>query len=137
MRLLVDTNVFMDIIFNRKNLALSSNEFFKRTKLVHDEIYVSVSTMKDIAYYLKRDLHDNALVNRKLIAIYSKIGKIISTTADDVINALYEDGDFEDNIIRNSANRVMCDCIITRNIKDFDKKDLNCWTPDEYLSYRN
>ena len=136
MRLLVDTNIFLDIIFNRDNLVKTSSEFFKRSKLVNDELYVSVSTMKDIAYYLKKNLHDNNLVNRKLLAIYAKIKKVVSTTADDAITSLYEDGDYEDNIQRNSANRVMCDGIITRNIKDFAKKDINCWTPDEYLNFR-
>lgn len=137
MRLLVDTNIFLDIIFNRENLVKTSSNFFKRSKLVHDELYISVSTLKDIAYYLKKDLHDNNVVNKKLITIYSKITKVISTTSDDAINAMYEDGDYEDNIQRNSANRSMCDGIITRNIKDFAKKDINCWTPDEYLSFRN
>ena len=33
MRLLVDTNIFLDIIFNRKDLVNSSVAFFKKTKI--------------------------------------------------------------------------------------------------------
>lgn len=137
MRLLVDTNVFLDLFYNRPNLVENSKNFFLRSQIMRDEIFISSTTMKDLAYFLKKLLHDNKKVNDKLINLYTKIHKVISTTADDCINALYEDGDYEDNILFESAERTMCDAIITRNIKDFAQKRINCWTPDEYLKYRN
>lgn len=137
MRLLVDTNIFLDIFFDRQFFKETSVEFLKKSKNFHDEIYVSVATFKDIAYFLKKIYHSNEIVNKKLMLIYEKLTKVVSTTTDDMINALYEDGDFEDNVLRNSATRTMCDAIITRNIKDFAEKDINCLTPDEYLKYRN
>ena len=117
MRLLVDTNVFLDLFYNRPNLVENSKNFFLRSRIMQDEIYISSTTMKDLAYFLKKLLHDNKKVNDKLINLYAKIHKVISTTADDCINALYEDGDYEDNILFESAERTMCDAIITRNIK--------------------
>lgn len=137
MRLLIDTNIFLDIFFCRESLKDSSEEFFRKTKINSDEIYVSVATFKDISYFMKKIYHSDDVVNNKLIRIYERITKVISTTSDDMINALYEDGDFEDNVLRNSATRTMCDAIITRNIKHFEGKDINCWTPNEYLKYRN
>lgn len=137
MRLLIDTNIFLDIFFCRQSLKDSSEEFLRKTKINNDEIYVSVATFKDIAYFLKKIYHSNEIVNKKLMLIYERLTKVVSTTSDDMINALYEDGDFEDNVLRNSATRTLCDAIITRNVKDFAEKDIDCLTPEEYLKYRN
>lgn len=136
MILLVDTNVFLDVLYNRSGLCDSSYNFLLESHINHDKIYVSSTTLKDIAYFAKKTLHDDKLVAKKLLEIYSNVSKVISSTADDTINALYENGDFEDNIQINSAIRTMCDAIITRNIKDFEKRGINCWTPEEYLKFR-
>lgn len=136
MRVLVDTNIFLDIFAKRKGLYETSREFFIKSHVLTDEIYVCASTFKDLAYFLKKDLRDDNLVNNYLMSLYGQIKKVISITADDAINAIYEDGDYEDNVLISAANRVLCDAIITRNIKDFENKGINCFTPEEYLKYR-
>lgn len=137
MRLLVDTNIFLDLFYNRSNLVDGSRAFFLKSHLLKDEIYISSNTMKDLAYFLKKLTHDNSEVHKKLLNLYQKINKIISSTADDAINAIYEEGDYEDNVLCESATRTMCDAIITRNIRDFSNKQINCLTPEEYLKFRN
>ena len=135
MILLVDTNIFLDVLYNRDGLVDTSSAFLLKSHINHDKIYISAATLKDIAYFLKKTLHDDSLVQKELVKIYSNISKVISSTADDVINSFYEDGDFEDNVQINSAIRTMCDAIITRNIKDYKNKGINCLTPEEYLKY--
>ena len=135
MRLLVDTNIFLDIIFERKNLFLGSSEFLRNAKRRSDVLYISTSSLKDISYFLKKSFHDNKKVNEELINIYSFVNKVIGLTSYDGIEALYKDGDYEDNALICSAERTMCDAIITRNIKDFSNKTINCFTPEEYLAY--
>lgn len=137
MILLVDTNIFLDVLYNRDGLVDTSSAFLLKSHNNHDKIYISAATLKDIAYFLKKTLHDDSLVQKELVKIYSNISKVISSTADDVINSFYEDGDFEDNVQINSAIRTMCDAIITRNIKDYKNKGINCLTPEEYLKYCN
>lgn len=69
--------------------------------------------------------------------LYSSISKIISINNDDAIEALYMDGDYEDNILAQTSKSNMCDAIITNNKKDFEGKDVVALTPEEYIRYRH
>ena len=66
---------------------------------------------------------------------YSRVTKVVGITTDDTIEALYEDGDYEDNLIALTAETNMCDAVITRD-KDF-KNFRVVLTPEEYLRYKN
>ena len=137
MRLLVDTNIFLDCLFKRKGLWESSFNFLKKSRFDYkDKIYVNVSTFKDIYYFCKKMTHNNKEAMQYISDIYCNITKVVSSDTDDFILSLYEEGDFEDNMLIKSASRTMCDAIITRNIKDFSNKEMNCFTPEEYLFYR-
>ena len=63
MRLLVDTNVFLDVIYQIALLGPISKEFFIQTRQNFDEIYVCASTLKDIAYFAHKQFHDNKKTN--------------------------------------------------------------------------
>ena len=65
------------------------------------------------------------------------ICKIVGVTDDDAISALYEDGDYEDNLLIFTAETNMCDAIITNNKKHFINKGVAILTPKEYLEIRN
>ena len=136
MRVLVDTNVFLDILYNREELVENSKAFFNLARMKRDQIYVATTTIKDLAYFIKKSLHDDAKTNDKLVSIFTKIGKIVGVSADDAINALYEDGDYEDNVLAFVCESNMCDAIITNNKKDFIGKNVVAITPAEYLKIR-
>ena len=132
---LVDTCVFMDIFFQREKLYDSSLEVFKKLKENKCKIYVSPTTLKDLYYFSKKATHNNKLANEIVNRIYSVTNKIIDITADDAISALYDEGDYEDNLIIESAKRNMLDCIITRNIKDYNNKGIPVFSPEDILKY--
>ena len=135
MRVLVDTNVFLDVIMMRKPFNDAAKAFFIKARENKDQIYVCGTTLKDLSYQGHRLYHSNEKTNNLLIDIYSRISKIVGVSTDDCIEALYMDGDYEDNIIALTAETSMCDAIITR-----DKKFKNfrvVLTPEYYLKYRN
>ena len=136
MRLLVDTNVFLDLFYDRGELAEISNTFFIETETHRDVIYVAASTIKDMAYFIKREFHDNKKTNDYLLTVYSRICKIVGISDDDTISALYEDGDYEDNLLVFIAETNMCDAIVTNNKKHFVNKRMPVLTPAEYLKIR-
>lgn len=136
MRILIDTNIILDIYLKREPLCSSSTAFLRYAKSVNDELYISSSTFKDAAYFLKKIFHDDKIVNKKLCKLYGSINKIVGLTSDDAITAIYQDGDYEDNMLANSANRAMCDMIVTRNVKHFRENAINTFTPEEYLQFR-
>lgn len=136
MRLLVDTNIFLDILFERPDLYEKSKNFFIVSKNNRDQIFINASSLKDIFYFAKKGSHDKKQSIRWICRIYRTVSKVIDCSANDAISALYDDGDYEDNILRQSALRTSCDAIITRNVKDFADKDIPCLTPEEYLAKR-
>ena len=136
MRLLVDTNVFLDLFYDRGELAEISNTFFNETCTHKDVIYVAASTIKDLAYFIKREFHDSKKTNDYLLNVYSKICKIVGISDDDTISALYEDGDYEDNLLVLTAETNMCDAIISNNKRHFEGKGICTLTPKEYLETR-
>ena len=134
MRVLVDTNIFIDIIMQRTPFNVSAKEFFLKARQNKDEIYVCGTTLKDLSYYGHRQFHSYQKTNDLLMDIYSRITKIVGVSTDDAITAIYMDGDYEDNILALTAETSMCDAIISR-----DKRFKNfrvVLTPDEYLKYR-
>ena len=136
MRFLVDTNVLMDVLYKREGLYENSKTFFDRAREYRDHIYVCCSTIKDLAYFIKKSVRDNEKTNKILINIFGKITKIVGISTDDAINALYEDGDYEDNVLVEVTQTTMCDALITNNVKDFIDKSIVVWTPADYLKYR-
>ena len=136
MRLLVDTNVFLDLFYNRGELAEISSKFLNSTGDHKDVIYVAATSIKDMAYFIKKAYHDDKKTNEYLITIYGKICKIVSITDDDAISALYEDGDYEDNLLVLTAETNMCDAIISNNKRHFVGKGICTLTPKEYLEIR-
>ena len=136
MRLLVDTNIFLDLFYNRGELAEISNQFLDATYDHKDVIYVAATTIKDMAYFIKRTVHDDKKTNDYLINVYGKNCKIVGITDDDAISALYEDGDYEDNVLVFTCQSNMCDAIVTNNKKRFINKGVCVLTPNEYLKIR-
>lgn len=134
MRLLLDTNIILDTILKREPFFKVTKDFFITAGNNKDEIYVCVSSLRDLSYFIHKYVHSNEQTNNILIDIYSRVTKVVGITTDDTIEALYEDGDYEDNLIAMTADTAMCDAIISR-----DKKFKNfrvVLTPEEYLKYR-
>lgn len=136
MRLLVDTNVFMDVLYKREGLYDKSKEFFEKAREYYDQVYVCASTIKDLAYFIKKSVHDTKKTNDVLIKVFSKVTKIVGISPDDAINALYEDGDYEDNVLIEVCQTTMCDAIISNNKRHFEGKGICTLTPKEYLEIR-
>ena len=136
MRVLVDTNVFLDAILKRGPFFEDSKDFFTYFKRHRHWLYVSSMSFRDIEYVLRKVEKDPVERKRALTSIYSFIHKIIDIGADDVINDLFDDyKDFEDGLLIESAKRNMLDAIITNNKDDFLDADIPAFTPREVVDY--
>lgn len=135
MRLLLDTNIFLDTILKREPFNKTAREFFITAAKNRDELYVCALSLRDLSYFIHKYYHSYDETNKVLIDIYTRVTKIVGITTDDTIEALYQDGDYEDNLIALTADTAMCDAIISR-----DKKFKNfrvVFTPEKYLEIRN
>lgn len=135
MRLLVDTNIFLDTILQREPFNKVAKDFLIVASENKDQLYLCVSSLRDMSYFIHKYTHSNENTNNILVDIYSRVTKLVGITTDDTIEALYLDGDYEDNLIALTAETNMCDAIISR-----DKKFKNfrvVLSPEEYLKYKN
>ena len=97
MRILVDTNVFLDCFLKRDEG--DAELFFHNCYTLSNSIYVTSMSLRDIEYSLHRMLHNQELSKKYQRATYSICDKVIGISADAAIESLYsETKDYEDSL---------------------------------------
>lgn len=137
MRLMIDTNIFLDVLAERE-------PFFKDSKAVLDlcenkrvQGFLSASSATDIFYLIRRQLHSVDLAYKALGSVLD-IAKVLTVTNEDVLNAyLQRASDFEDCLLATCAKANQCDAIVTRNKKDFLSFGITLFSPEELLNIYN
>lgn len=131
MKVLVDTNIFIDFLQNRQPFADDSREAIFQA--LNYEGYIAASSITDIYYLQYRQTHSKRKTKKDITDLL-KVFNILDTTGIDCRSALYSSiSDLEDAVLVESAMRENIDIIITRNKKDFKGSDLEVYTPLEFL----
>jgi Predicted nucleic acid-binding protein, contains PIN domain len=132
MKVLLDTNVILDVLLKREPFFADSYKVMKMSTENAVECIISASAVTDIFYILNRHFHD---VNICKTYIY-KLIQLVSVSdvnADDIQTALSIDiSDFEDALVTGIAMKNKAEYIITRNVKDFDTKYIKILTPKDF-----
>lgn len=135
MRLLVDTNVFLDLVLQREDHFKNAVDFFLWCKEKRNQIYLTSMSLRDIEYISMKTLHDKKKAQSILSDVYRLCTKVVGISADSAITAIYEDyNDFEDELIIQCAREEFVDAIITNNKKDFLNRDFPAFSPKEIVS---
>lgn len=134
MRLLVDTNVFLDYLLRREDKWKDALEFFVWCREHKNQTFVTSMSLRDIEYIAHRLSRDKTEANKVLGGVYSLCSKVIGISADSAINAIFEDyKDYEDELQIQAAQESMLDAIVTNNIKDFENRGIAVFTPKEII----
>ena len=134
MRILVDTNVILDLALQRGEACKDALEFFLWCRKHRNETYVTSMSLRDIEYIAHKIVHDKNKANDVLSYVYALCTKVIGVSADAAINAIYEDyKDFEDELIVQAAREELLDVIVTNNVKDFANCGFPVETPRELM----
>jgi predicted nucleic acid-binding protein len=133
MKILLDTNIVMDIIEKREPSCKDAISLLKSVVAMDAVCYFSASSAKDIFYLIKK--HTGSLEKaKKAIVSISNFATFCDTTKQDVQNALLSDmTDFEDAVLVSGAERENMDYVITGNKKDFANSTVKAVTPAEFL----
>lgn len=133
MRAVIDTCVILDYLQCREpffddalNIAIgrANNEF---------EAYITASSLTDLYYIIHRHTH-SSIETRRIISDLTVLFGLIDTYAEDCINALHSEmKDYEDAVMSETAYRIKADCIVTRNIKDYERSRVPAVLPSEFL----
>ena len=134
MKVLIDTNVILDVILKRQ----PSYDFSAKVLELADkgvEEYISASAVTDIFYLAYRDLKDRDKVIG-LMKDVLEIAKIISVSEKEIFNAFDLNWkDFEDAVQYSAALSNGIDIIVTRNMKGFSQAEVKICTPEEVIQF--
>lgn len=133
MRLMIDTNIFLDVLTKREPFYTNSKAVLQLCESKKACGFLSASSVTDIFYLIRRNLHSIDLAYKALGSILDII-KVLTVTNDDVLNAyLLRAPDFEDCLLAICAKSNQCDAIVTRNKKDFLTFGITLFSPEELL----
>ncbi len=132
-KLLIDTNIIVDLLSKRKNFYQEAQELFTLADEQEIQLYISSLTFANTHYLLSKELNSNearkVLIKFKLlVSILPLDDKILELSLSSDFN------DFEDAIQYYTALENKINTIITRNKKDFKTSKLPVLTAKEYLN---
>ncbi|NLJ00560.1 MAG: PIN domain-containing protein [Bacteroidales bacterium] len=132
-KLLVDTNIIIDLLAKRKDFYQEAQELFTLADENQVKLYISSLTFANTHYVLVKEL--NADEARKVLIKFKLLVKILPLDEKILELALSSDfKDFEDAIQYYTALENKLEIIITRNKKDFKTSKLAVLTAKEYLN---
>lgn len=133
-RLLIDTNIVIDLLSKRDKFYDEAADLFSRADKKELELTISSLTFANTNYILSK--LKSAKEAREILRKFKVLVELLSL--DDKITelALSDDDfpDFEDGLQYYSAIENQIDIIITRNKKDFKNSKIPVLTAKEFLA---
>lgn len=136
MKILIDTNVVLDVFLKREPFYNNGAKILNLSKKNDINLYVSASAITDIYYIACQTLKDKSEA-KNLLNKLIKVVSVACVSEDEIRNALSLSWrDFEDSVQYSVAVLQEMDGIITRNPIDFKDAEIKIWKPEEFLSWR-
>lgn len=130
MKVLIDANVILDVLYAREPFAEDSSRVFKYCELGKVDGFVSALSIPNIVYVMRKELSRDKI--GKIIETLTNIFSIADLRESDLTKAVESDvGDYEDAVQCACAARIRADYIVTRNIKDFKNSRVPAIRPSE------
>ncbi len=134
MKVLIDTNIVLDVILQRHPFFESAVLVLKLSEAGKIEAFISSNSITDI-FYVLRKYFDKIDDRKKAVKHILNIVDIVSVTKTDILKSMELDySDFEDALQTQCAKKIKSEYIVTRNEKDFKNKIVKVITPDKFVS---
>ncbi len=132
MKILIDTNIIVDVALIREPFFVDSDRILLLSEQGNLQGYISASTFGDLYYILRKSRGKDWTLRflRRLVTFCQ-----IATVDDGVIRQALDGDlkDFEDAIQYTVAIASQLDGIVTRNPKDFRDITIPIYTPPQLL----
>lgn len=133
MRVVVDTNVVLDVLLDRKQFAEAAARVFALVEESRIEGFLCATTVTTIDYLLGQALAaDEARAALQRLLELFEIAPVNRPVLEQALRSRVSD--FEDAVIEQAARLVSADAIATRNLTDFEKSSVAAFDPPELLS---
>ncbi len=132
MKVLIDTNIILDVLCKRPDFYKDSAKVFKLCEVKRISGVISALSIPNIMYILRKELDSEK--TKEILDNLSLIFSIADLKADDLKKAAdMEFKDYEDAVQSACAARIKANYIITRNIGDFTMSKVAAIKPIELL----
>lgn len=132
MKILIDTNVILDVLCNRKEFVNDSANVFKLCEVKKFTGYISALSIPNIVYIMRKELDEEKI--KEVIEKLSLVFDIVDLKGDHLKKATaLKFNDYEDAVQSQQAVRIKADYIVTRNIKDYKNSKVMAIKPAELL----
>lgn len=133
MKILIDTNILLDVLCKRLKFYEESAKVLKLCEVNMIEGYISALTIPNIVYIMRKEL-DSKRVGELLdrISIIVSIADLKAVDLKKATNLNFND--YEDAVQSVCASRINADYIVTRNVKDFVGSKVKAVTPEVLLT---
>lgn len=130
MKVLIDTNVLLDVLVGREPFVDASSKVFKLCEVKKIDGYISALSVPNIVYIMRKELDATRI--KEVLSQLFLIFTVADLKADDLKKASeLSFGDYEDSLQSVAASRIKADYIVTRNIKDFVGSKVPAVKPEE------
>ncbi len=137
MRILVDTNIILDVLLKREAFYQSGKSVLELTEYAEFDEYVSASAVTDIYYIVRRTLKDAAAARKALKHLFEVVN-VAGVSAQDIQRALDMPwDDFEDAVQYSAALSAKLDAVITRDKNGYRSAQIPVYHPEEFLTLVN
>ena len=133
MKLLIDTNVVLDVLLRREPFFRTAAEVLNLTQRDEVREYVSASAITDIYYIANKQMKDRDAVRdllKRLLMVVS-VAAVSEREIQSALNLAW--GDFEDSVQYSVALLNEMDGIVTRNPSDYQEANIQIWLPEQAL----
>lgn len=132
-KVLIDTNVVVDALTSREPWCLHAEEIFLMVANEQVEGCLTASAITDIHDIIRKHTKDVATTNNALSDLMS-LFRILDVNGEDCIYALASPMKvYEDAVVAQVARRHQMDCIVTRNLKDFEDCEIQVISPEMFV----
>ncbi|GHV87023.1 DNA-binding protein [Spirochaetia bacterium] len=134
MKVLLDTNIILDIVERREPFFHDSYGVFLLAAQKAVDAIFGAGSITDV-YYINRKNCSSAEQALNSIVDLLEVIIPVDTKAEDIRTAISLGfSDFEDAVICATAIREKADYIITRNTDDFNTSPIKAMTPEQFLT---
>ena len=138
MRVLIDTNVIIDVLQNREPWCAAGKEIFLTIANKQITGCITAKQIADIHYFSRKQFKEQENIDAKCRDIVTKIMslfELLDTLGTDCQDAIaYENNDYEDAIMISTALRSGVDAIITRDKSHYKSAPLPIYTAEEFVN---
>ena len=137
MKVLLDTNIIIDVLQNRQPWCDAGKKIF--IAIANKQIIgcVTAKQIADIHYFSRKQFKEEENADKKCRTVITKLlalFELLDTLGIDCQDAIaYENNDYEDAIMISTAVRSDVDAIITRDKSHYRSAEIPVYTVEEFV----